>query len=55
MTRQTKGAIVAAAVSLVFVALEIAFRIPTGLAGVFVMGMAGGLLVGNQMAKPAAS
>ncbi len=53
MTKQTKGAIVAAAVSLVFLVLEIAVGIQTGLAGIFIMGMAGGLLVGNEMAKPA--
>lgn len=53
MTKQVKGALIAAAVGLVFVALEIVFKVTTGLAGVFVMGMAGGLLVGNEMTKPA--
>lgn len=55
MTRQVKGALIAVAVALVFVALEIGFKLSTGIAGVFVMGMAGGLLVGNEMAKPGKS
>ena len=55
MTKQVRGAILTAAIALVFVALELAFRIPTGIAGVFVMGVAGGLLIGNQMAKPVAN
>jgi len=53
MTRQIKGALIAATVALIFVALEILFKVQTGIAGVFVMGMAGGLLVGNEMAKHA--
>ena len=52
MTKQTKGAMLAAAVALVFVALELAFGLATGIAGVFVMGVAGGLLIGDRMAKP---
>jgi len=53
MTRQVQGALIAAAVALIFVALEVIFKVSTGIAGVFVMGMAGGLLIGNEMAKPA--
>ena len=53
MTRQVQAALMAAVVALVFVALEIIFKVSTGIAGVFVMGMAGGLLIGNEMAKPA--
>jgi hypothetical protein len=51
MTRQIKAALIAAGVGFVFVVLEIIFTVSTGIAGVFVMGMAGGLLVGNEMAK----
>ncbi|HSG81941.1 MAG TPA: hypothetical protein VLC48_06820 [Gemmatimonadota bacterium] len=52
MTRQVQAAVLAAGLALVFVALEIIFKLSTGIAGVFVMGMAGGLLLGNEMAKP---
>jgi len=53
MTRQVKGALMLVVVALLFVALEARFKVTTGLAGVFVMGMAGGLLIGHEMAKPA--
>ena len=53
MTKHVKAALIAAVVALVFVALEIIFKVSTGIAGVFVMGMAGGLLIGNEMAAPA--
>jgi hypothetical protein len=53
MTRQVKGALVASVAALVFVALQLVFKLSTGIAGVFVMGMAGGLLIGNEMTKPA--
>jgi len=53
MTRQVSGTLIAAAVALIFVALEVIFEVSTGIARVFVMGMAGGLLIGNEMAKPA--
>ena len=53
MTTQVKGAVVAGVVGLVFVALEIVFKVSTAIAGVFVVGMGGGLLIGNEMAKPA--
>ena len=53
MTQQLKGAILCAVVAVVFLALQIAFGIQTGTAGVFVMGVAGGLLVANQMTRPA--
>ena len=37
----------------IIVALEVIFEVSAGIAGVFVMGMAGGLLIGNGVAKPA--
>jgi len=51
MNNQRKGAILAFVVGLIFVALEIVFDLQTAIAGVFVMGMAAGLLVGDQMAR----
>ena len=53
MTNQLKAALIAAVVGLIFVALEIVFKISAAIAGVFVIGMAGGLVIGNQMAQPA--
>ena len=54
MTRQVRGSIWAAVIGLAFVALELAFRTATGIAGVFVLGVAGGLLLGTRMAEPVA-
>ncbi len=51
MTRQMKGALLAFILGLVFVALEFAFHLKTAIAGVFVVGMAGGLLLGDRMAR----
>jgi hypothetical protein len=51
MTRQVKGAILSAVVAAAFVALQLIFDVQTGVAGVFVMGVAGGLFIGDQMAK----
>lgn len=51
MTQQLQASILCAVVAVLFVALQIAFEIHTGMAGVFIMGVAGGLLIGNQMAK----
>ena len=53
MTKQLKGALIALVVAVAFVALEIIFDIKTGVAGVFVMGMGGGLFVGDMMARDA--
>ena len=54
MTKQLKGAVIAGVVGLLLVAVEFLFKLSTGIAGVFVLGMAGGLVIGNQMAKPEA-
>ena len=53
MARQLKAAILCTVVAALFVALQLVFRIQTGLAGLFIMGMAGGLLIGNQITKVA--
>ncbi|MDP3774997.1 MAG: hypothetical protein Q8Q85_12105 [Gemmatimonadales bacterium] len=47
MTKQRKAAVLAFVVAIAFVALQFGFDIQTGLAGVFVAGMAGGLLIGG--------
>ena len=51
MNKQQQGAALAFAVALIFIALEIFFHVQTGIAGVFIAGMAGGLLIGSQMAR----
>jgi hypothetical protein len=51
MNKQRKGATLALGVGLVFVGLEILFHVQTAIAGVFVVGMAGGLLIGDEMAR----
>ena len=51
VTKQVKGAIMTAIVALVLVALEFLLDTSTGIAGVFVMGLSGGLLLGNRMAR----
>lgn len=53
MTKQRKAAVLALVIGIAFVALQFAFDIQTALAGVFVVGMAGGLLVGDEMARDA--
>ena len=53
MNKQLKGAALAFVVGLAFIALQMVFQVQTGIAGVFVVGMAGGLLVGDQMARSA--
>jgi hypothetical protein len=53
MTNQLRAALIAGVVGLIFVALEIVFKVSTAIAGVFVIGMAGGLAIGNRMAQPA--
>ncbi len=51
MSKQLEAALMVAVVAVAFVALEIILDIKTGLAGLFVMGMAGGLVIGDAMAK----
>ncbi len=53
MNMHRKGAVLAFMVALVFIALEIVLGVQTGIAGVFVAGMAGGLLVGAKMNRAA--
>ena len=51
MSMHRKGAAVTFVVALLFIALELAFDIQTAMAGVFVAGVAGGLLIGDQMTE----
>jgi len=53
MTRHRKAALLALAVGIAFVALQYGFGVQTGLAGLFITGMAGGLALGGEMARPA--
>jgi hypothetical protein len=50
MTKQMRGAALTAVLALLFVAIEWLYAIRTGIAGVFVMGIAAGLLLGERMA-----
>ena len=51
MTLHLKAALLTGVVAIVFLALEIAVNVKTGMAGVFVMGVAGGFLAGNEIVK----
>jgi len=51
MTRQLKAAALTFGVALTFVVLQLGFDVQTGLAGLFVMGMAAGLLIGDCMVR----
>ena len=48
---QIKAALIAAVVAIVLVVLQLTLDVATGIAGVFVMGMAGGILVGDRLPK----
>ena len=48
-----QAALIAAGGGLAFVALELTLHVATAIAGVFVIGMAGGLLLGGRLASPA--
>lgn len=54
MTSQRQAAGLAFAVALLFIAVQLAFGFQTGLAGLFIAGMAGGLLIGSVMEAPRA-
>jgi len=53
VSTQAKGAILTAALAVIFIALQILLDLETGIAGVFIMGMAAGLWIGMLMPKPA--
>jgi len=49
MTRHHKVALLTAAVAAAFIGLQIGLNVQAGLAGLFIMGMAGGILIGDEM------
>ena len=51
MNRQLKAAVLTLVIALLFVGLQLAVGVQTGLAGVFVLGLSGGLLIGDLMAR----
>ena len=56
MSAQLKGAIITMAIGFMFVAFEFVLKIRTSLAGIFILGMGAGLLLGDRMGKkPAGS
>lgn len=54
MSTQLRAAILTALVALVFVALELALEVQTGMAGIFVFGMAAGFWISDRMVKESA-
>ena len=53
MTRHHKAALLTAAVVAAFIGLQIGLNVQTGLAGLFIMGMAGDILIGDEMSRDA--
>ncbi len=54
MSQQLKGAIITMMIGFMFVAFEFILKIRTSLAGIFILGMGSGLLLGDRMGrKPA--
>lgn len=51
MSTQQKAAVLTAVVASALVALQLALRLDTAIAGVFVFGMAAGFLIGDRMAR----
>ena len=53
MTRHHKAALLTAAVAAAFIGLQIGLNVQTGFAGLFIMGMAGGVLIGDELPRDA--
>jgi hypothetical protein len=51
MTQQLKGAIITMVIGFMFVAFEFMLKVRTSLAGIFILGMGSGLLLGDRMGK----
>jgi len=51
MSAQLKGAIITMVIGFMFVAFEFILKIRTSLAGIFILGMGSGLLLGDRMGK----
>jgi hypothetical protein len=54
MSTHRKAALLALAVGLAFIATQFLLGVQTGLAGLFITGMAGGLVLGGELDRPAA-
>ena len=53
MSVQLKGAIITMVIGFMFVAFEFMLKISTSLAGIFILGMGSGLLIGDRLGKKA--
>jgi len=51
MNVQLKGAIITMVVGFMFVAAEFEFRVRTSLAGIFILGVGAGLLLGDRLGR----
>ncbi|HEY3287431.1 MAG TPA: hypothetical protein VGJ96_09985 [Gemmatimonadaceae bacterium] len=51
MSQQLKGAIITMAIGFMFVIFEFILKIRTSLAGIFILGMGAGLLLGDRLGK----
>lgn len=51
MSQQLKGAIITMVVGFMFVAAEFEFKAYTSLAGIFILGVGSGLLLGDRLSK----
>jgi hypothetical protein len=51
VSQQLKGAIITMSIGFMFVAFEFVLKIRTSLAGIFVLGMGAGLLLGDRLGK----
>lgn len=49
MSQQLKAAIITMAVGFIFVAAEFEFSVHTSLAGIFILGVGSGLLLGDRL------
>ncbi len=54
MSQQLKGAIITMMIGFMFVAFEFILKIRTSLAGIFILGMGSGLLLGDRMGRKTA-
>jgi hypothetical protein len=51
MSAQLKGAIITMVIGFMFVAFEFVLKVRTSLAGIFILGMGAGLLLGDRLGK----
>lgn len=55
MSQQLKGAAITMIVGFMFVAAEFEFSVHTSLAGIFILGVGSGLLLGDRLGKKPAA